>query len=201
MLKNIIFDFGDVFINLDKQALALELERFNLSSDQPKAIAKLNSHFEIGAISSEAFVSEINLLYPTLSHTDITKIWNAILLDFPEYRLQFLETLAATKKYRLFLLSNTNAIHISKVIEIMGQDRFNRFKNCFEQFYLSHEIALRKPNANCYNFVLDENSLVAAETLFVDDSKPNTDAASTLGIHVWHLQVGKEDVIHINSKL
>ncbi|MDC0008330.1 HAD-IA family hydrolase, partial [bacterium] len=109
--------------------------------------------------------------------------------------------LAATKKYRLFLLSNTNAIHIRKVIEIMGNDRFQRFKRCFEQFYLSHEIGLRKPNADCYEFVLNRNKLIAAETLFIDDTEPNTVAASQLGIQVWHLQVGKEDVSELNSRL
>ena len=201
MLKNIIFDFGDVFINLDKQAMASELEKLNLKLVQSKILADINDQFEIGAISVAEFVKELNVLFPSLNHTEIIRIWNAILLDFPEHRLLFLEDLAGTKKYRLFLLSNTNALHITKVIQIMGAERFNRFKACFEQFYLSHEIGLRKPNADCYEFVLQENKLIAEETLFVDDTELNTEAAGKLGIQVWHLQVGKEDVTELKSRL
>jgi len=201
MLKNIIFDFGDIFINLDKQAMVLELEKHDLAIQQPEAIAVLNNRFEVGAISPWDFISEMNTFFPSLEHQEISRIWNAILLDFPEHRLEFLETLAASKKYRLFLLSNTNAIHIPKVIEIMGITRYERFKKCFEQFYLSHEIQLRKPNAVCFQFVLEQNKLAAEKTMFIDDHKPNTDTAAKLGIQVWNLQVGQEDVTELNSRL
>jgi len=200
MLKNIIFDFGDVFINLDKQAMQQALEARNQKLEPMKTIALYNEQLEVGAISPESFISSVQELYPQLEKAEIKHIWNASLLDFPDYRLEFLEKLAAEKTYRLFLLSNTNAIHIPKVVDLMGQPRFTRFKNCFEQFYLSHEIQLRKPNFDCFEFVLRSNELVPAETLFVDDSKINTDAASQLGIQTWHLQVGQEDVTQLNSK-
>ena len=76
----------------------------------------------------------------------------------------------------------------------MGIDRYYRFKACFEKFYLSHEIQLRKPNANCFKYVLDNNNLVASETLFIDDTAENTIAAAKLDIDVWNLIVGKEDI-------
>ena len=126
--------------------------------------------------------------------------WNAILLDFPKHRLTFLKNLVASKKYRLFLLSNTNELHISWIQKNWGMDLYNDFKNCFEQFYLSHEINFRKPNTDIYNFVLKENSLKATETLFVDDLKENTESAKTLGLHVWNLIPGKEDVIDLLKK-
>ena len=201
MFKNIIFDFGDVFINLDKQAIFQELgERFNQFVLPPRLIV-INDRFEVGAISPSEFVSEWGAVFPEFDAPEIIRIWNSILLNFPDYRLDFLEQLAAEKKYRLFLLSNTNALHIPKVKEIMGAKKFGRFKNCFERFYLSHEIALRKPNPNIYEYVLNENELLAEETLFVDDTKENTDAASLLGIHVWHLKVGQEDVIQLKTRL
>ena len=82
----------------------------------------------------------------------------------------------------------------------MGLERFKRFKNCFEVFYLSQEMKMRKPNADIYEFVLNENELNANETFFLDDTE-NTDAASKLGIHCWNLQVGKEDVLETLSHL
>lgn len=83
----------------------------------------------------------------------------------------------------------------------MGRDKYNRFKSCFEKFYLSHEIHLRKPNAEIYQFVLDENGLNPTETFFIDDTVENTDAAKKLGIDVWNLIVGQEDIIQLKSKL
>jgi len=201
MLKNIIFDFGDVFINLDKQAILRELGQQQIDHFFPPELIDLNDRFEVGAISPDRFVAEWCATYPKLEPSEIRRIWNTILLDFPDYRLKFLEQLAAEKRYRLFLLSNTNALHIPKVQEIMGHEKFDRFKNCFERFYLSHEIALRKPNAEIYEFVLNENELSAQETLFIDDSKANTDAAAKLGIQVWNLQVGQEDVIELRSRI
>jgi putative hydrolase of the HAD superfamily len=109
--------------------------------------------------------------------------------------------LAQANQHRLFLLSNTNDLHIECVKEQMGRMRFSRFKNAFEVFYLSYEIGMRKPDTEIFEFVLEKNQLSAQETLFVDDVKENTDAAANLGIHVWNLQVGEEDITQLNRYL
>ena len=135
-----------------------------------------------------------------ISNESLKNAWNAILLDFPETRLAFLKELAESKKYRLFLLSNTNDLHISWIQDNWGMELYNEFKNYFEKFYLSHEINFRKPDNNIYEFVLRENKLVAEETLFVDDLEINTEAAKSLGINVWNLIPGKEDVVELFTK-
>lgn len=201
MIKNIIFDFGDIFINLDKEVIFREIEKFGGSVDLSPELLKLNESYEVGHISSEHFIEQLVKVYPKASAIEIEHIWNSMLLDFPDYRLKFLESLASENKYSLFLLSNTNALHITYVEEKIGFEKFNRFKNCFEKFYLSHEIHLRKPNAEIYEFVLNENGLEAEETFFIDDTKENTDAAEKLGIACWNLQVGREDIIHLKNKL
>ena len=61
-------------------------------------------------------------------------------------------------------------------------------------------MGMRKPDAEIYTHVLQQHNLIAKETLFVDDKKENTDSASTLGMHVWNLQVGKEDVVELFSR-
>ena len=109
--------------------------------------------------------------------------------------------MAKENSYRLFLLSNTNALHIPHVMKIMGNESFERFKNSFEQFYLSHEIQLRKPNHEIFQFVLEQNRLDPQDTLFIDDTKENTDAAKELGINTWNLIVGKEDVVNLKERL
>lgn len=201
MIKNIIFDFGDIFINLDKEIIFREIEKFGGNPILSPEIYAINMSYEVGKISSENFVSQLAAVYPNATKIDIVNIWNGMLLDFPEYRLAFLEALAKEGKYRMFLLSNTNALHIEEVKLKMGSENYNRFQSSFEQFYLSHEIHLRKPNAEIYNFVLQENNLKPEETFFIDDTKENTDAAEQLGIHCWNLQVGKEDIIDLKTKL
>ncbi|MEA1786328.1 HAD family phosphatase [Arenibacter sp. GZD96] len=197
MIKNIIFDFGDVFINLDKEIVIREFVKWGGSFDALPEIVKLNEQYEVGALSSDAFIGALNHIIPEAKPSEIIKVWNGMLLDFPDHRLEFIETLAKVKSHRLFLLSNTNALHIPHVAKRMGKEKFNRFKQAFEQFYLSHEIQMRKPDTEIFTFVLQRNGLKAEETLFIDDTKENTDAAATLGIKTWHLLVGKEEVTEL----
>ncbi|WP_149276041.1 HAD family hydrolase [Pareuzebyella sediminis] len=201
MIKNIIFDFGDVFINLDKQAVFRQLKKFGGEKIVSPEMIALNNAFEIGAMTTESFIDGMSSLIPAMDSEELVRIWNSMLLDFPDERLQFIENLANEGTYRLFLLSNTNALHIPHVEKIIGSEKFQRFKNAFEQFYLSHEIKMRKPNAEIYRFVLDENRLNAQETFFIDDTKENVEAAEKLGIQCWHLNVGQDDIVELKDKL
>ncbi|MEH6760682.1 MAG: HAD-IA family hydrolase [Maribacter arcticus] len=200
MIKNIIFDFGDIFINLDKQAPLMEMSKFGLTQMTPELDA-IFKDYEMGLMESDTFINALQSIFNDASRAQIIAAWNSIILDFPEERLTFIEQLKKENRCRLFLLSNTNDLHIEQVKMSMGLERFKRFQNCFEQFYLSQEMKMRKPNSNIYEFVLHENNLVANETLFIDDSKENTLSASKLGILCWNLQVGKEDVLETLNHL
>ena len=198
MIKNIVFDFGDIFINLDKKLFAEELQRIKISQESKETLPILHQ-YEMGLVSTDEFLTffeeRLNVSQDTLK-----RAWNSILLDFPKERMRFIQNLSESKKYRLFLLSNTNDLHISWIQKNWGMELYNAFKICFEQFYLSHEINLRKPNNNIYEFVLTSNDLAPKETLFIDDTKENTDAAKALGIHIWNLKPGKEDVLELLTK-
>ena len=196
MIKNIVFDFGDIFINLDKEATYKELAKLGVTNISEDMITTYHQ-YEMGLISTDEFVNFYKTKFPQLSRESLVNAWNAILLDFPIRRLSFLKELVASNKYRLFLLSNTNDLHISWIQNNWEAELYDEFKNCFEQFYLSHEINFRKPNANIYEFVLNENALKASETIFVDDLKENTQAAKELGMQVWNLIPGKEDVVDL----
>ena len=198
MIKNIIFDFGDVFINLDKQATYVALAKLGVT-EISDSMMKVYFDYEMGLITTQEFVNYFHEEFK-IEKDALIDAWNAILLDFPLHRLKFLKELATSNKYRLFLLSNTNDLHISWIQNDWGDALYNEFKSCYEQFYLSHEINLRKPNTNIYQFVLDENDLVPEETFFIDDTKENTDAANTLGIKVWNIIPGEEDVVDLLSR-
>ena len=192
-IKTIIFDFGDVFINLDKHgAMQNALDLFDLD-ELPEDLVAINTLYEQGLISTSEFIKFYEENFPSLSKEDIVDAWNFILKDFPLNRLEFLKTLANESKYQLILLSNTNELHINWIKEHVSF--YEEFKTCFHKFYLSHEINLRKPNSNIYEFVLNQNNLKAENCLFIDDTKENTDAAQELGIQVWNIDETSEDVI------
>lgn len=199
MIKNIIFDFGDIFINLDKPATYREMDKLGVSEISDEMIAVYHQ-YEKGLMTTNDFINFYHDKFG-IKKEGLINAWNAILLDFPKERLDFLKEISASKKYRLFLLSNTNDLHIKWVQNSVGEVFYQEFKNNFEQFYLSHEINLRKPDSEIYEFVLNENNLIADETLFVDDLKENTDSARKLGIHVWNLIPKKEDVTELLTKI
>lgn len=195
MIKTLIFDFGDVFINLDKVgAMQNALNLFQLKEFSPEMIA-CNEAYEQGQISSEAFITFYKNEFPNLSEPEILDAWNYILKDFPTHRLAFLKQLASDKKYQLILLSNTNALHIKWIQERVAF--YDDFKSQFDQFYLSHEIQLRKPNHCIYQFVLDQNNLNPKTCLFIDDTEENIHAASQLGIHTWHINPETDDIVNL----
>ena len=197
MIDTIIFDFGDIFINLDKQGTISGLQKLGLK-EWNTDLDRLNLLFETGDISYDDFVTGFQKQLPNASIEEILEAWNAVLADFPSYRLDFLKELA--KKYRLFLLSNTDSIHIATFEKKSGVSFYTDFYNCFEKVYFSFEMGLRKPDPKIYQVLLDKHNLVPENTLFIDDKTENTNSAATLGIKVWNLQVGKEDVVDLFNK-
>lgn len=195
MIKTIIFDFGDVFINLDKKgAMANALDLFGIEVFDQDMIAT-NIKYEVGSISNIEFISFYKNKFPFLNEAEIIDAWNFILKDFPMYRFEFLKTLRKEKKHRLILLSNTNTLHIDWVKA--NVPFYENFKNSFDAFYLSQEIQLRKPDTDVFDFVLTENKINPNECLFIDDTKENTDAAASMGLNVWNIDETKEDVVEV----
>lgn len=198
MINTIIFDFGDIFINLDKQAPIVALKKLGLK-EWNEELDQLNILFEKGQISRENFLLGFQKQMPNASIDEILDAWNAVLLDFPLQRLEFLQKLS--EKYRLFLLSNTDSIHIENFEKENGTSFYSDFYQCFEKVYFSFEMGMRKPDAEIYSYLMDHHELSAKHTLFVDDKKENTDAALSLGLHVWNLKVGQEDVLDLFTKI
>ena len=194
MIKTIIFDFGDVFIDLDKPATLKALQQigdFELTED----IQNANNLYETGRIDTPEFLNTYSSVLPKATNQQLTTAWNAILIGFPEHRLNFIKQLAKNKKYTLILLSNTNKLHIDWIKKNISF--YQEFKQCFDAFYLSHEIHLRKPNRDIYNYVLNQHQLIPSEVLFIDDTKVNTDAAKNLGIQVWNNNPEKDDITNL----
>ena len=197
MIEAIIFDFGDVFIDLNKQAIDTEFRKLGLTAWHDDLDA-LNKKYEIGKIDEMVFML---VFEKHLSNADLSEIraaWNSILGNFPLYRLEFLQMIS--KKYKLFLLSNTDHTHIEKFEHNEGQTFARDFYSCFEKVYFSYEIGIRKPDENAFKYVINNHNLNPKKTLFVDDKKENTDMAEKLGFQVWNLQPGIDDVVELFDK-
>lgn len=197
MINTIIFDFGDIFINLDKEGSVNEFKKLGLESPNQVLLEK-NDLFEKGKISELEFIESFQKFIPNASIDDIRKAWNKIIGDFPLYRLEFLQMLVG--KYRLFLLTNTDSIHIEHFEHKVGQSFSRDFYQCFEKVHYSYEMGMRKPDEAIFNYLIKHHDLSPKRTLFIDDKKENTDAAERLGIQVWNLQVGQEDVVDLFEK-
>ena len=195
MIKNIIFDFGDVFLDLDKDgAMKNALELFKIDGLTEEMVS-VNCLYEQGLIKTTEFVDFYFNYFPQLSRQDIIEIWNYVLKEFPLQKMDFLKQLREENQYKLVLLSNTNELHMDWVKKYVPF--FPEFKSCFHNFYLSHEINLRKPDKEIFELVLKENNFIPSETLFVDDTKENTDAAEKLGIHIWNIDETKESIVNL----
>jgi len=97
MIKNIVFDFGDVFINLDKEATFRRLKKLGVK-EFTDDLLELGKQYEMGMITTQEFVNTFKTLFPSISEIDFKNAWNSMLLDFPPHRLSFLKSLANPKK-------------------------------------------------------------------------------------------------------
>ncbi|TWW02283.1 HAD family hydrolase [Chitinophaga pinensis] len=190
-IKHIIFDLGGVIINLDYQLTykafeALGVKEFTSLYNQ----FSLNSLFddlETGKVEPTVFLDEMQKhTAPGTAHQQIIDAWNAMLLDFPLRRLQILQQLR--QHYGLYLLSNTNEIHMQAFNKILEESRgIPSLAAFFDKAYYSHQMGLRKPFKESFQLVLDENGLDPAETLFIDDTLPNIEGAKVVGLQTIHL--------------
>lgn len=199
--KNIIFDLGGVLLNIDyslvtKAFLALGLTDFDKLYSKAHQ-TKLFDLYEKGQISSEAFRNHVKTCFSTpINDSAIDKAWNAMLLDLPAERLHLLQQLKT--KHRIFLLSNTNDIHIQYINNYLKETfGINDLSGYFEKVYLSYEVGMRKPDAEIFELVLSENNLNPNETLFIDDSIQHIEGAKKLDIHTYWLDVKKESVMDL----
>ncbi len=194
-IKNIIFDLGGVIYAINYQSTIQAFESLGIN-DFAQVYAKagqsdLFDDLETGKITKTDFFEGINEFLPnSLENIQIADAWNAMLIGFMPDALVKLKELSAT--HRIFLLSNTNIFHIEEIVAREGKATFDHFCALFEKVYLSHEIGLRKPHTEVFTHIVDEQCLVASETLFIDDSPQHVAGALKAGLKAYHLQDGEK---------
>jgi len=190
-IKNIIFDLGGVILDL---AVESTLHSFSaMSGHDVRKVKELFVatpafyDFEKGLINETAFRDSVRAVYGvTATDEAIDQAWNAMLGGLPAAKLDLIKVLK--NQYRTYLLSNTNTIHLNyinmNVVPHTGESTLDVF---FHKAYYSHLMNKRKPDADIYIQVLEENNLQPHETLFLDDNADNIAGAKALGIHAVHV--------------
>lgn len=208
MIKNILFDLGAVLIDLD---LKRTFEAFQSLAGGPEKYTEINiklaegrffDRYEVGDFDEEFFVMMMQqyAVMPT-GRMGIVNAWNAMLLDVPTHRIDFLKELK-TRNYNLFLLSNTNETHLKAINkQVREVHNLTSLDVLFDKAYYSHLLRLRKPDPACFHKVLNDSGCVASETLFIDDNLDNIATARQMGFETI-LHVPNSDIIDpINAKL
>lgn len=187
-IRNIIFDLGGVILNLSIESSLQQLSRMSGVSleqirqaygDQPEFL-----QYERGEITDPEFRLALKRIFAfEVPDASIDECWNAMLLDIPAERIILLQELRS--RYRTFLLSNTNSIHVKCFGASLQKIHGLSLESLFERVYYSHEMKMRKPDPAIYLRVMKENSLIPDQTLFLDDNKKNVEGAAATGIRTF----------------
>ena len=154
-IKNLIFDFGGVLINLDRNACRMAFEQLGIESIHESV----------------------------LDDAQIDDAWNSMLADIPSYKLDSL--LELKHRYHIMLLSNTNSIHWQWAVRNRFRYKGLEVEDFFDRIYLSYELHMQKPDKEIFKYVLEDAGIAPEETFFIDDSVANCSAAEQLGIRTY----------------
>ena len=195
-IKNIIFDLGGVLLDIDYKKttnafIELGVTDFDSMFSQFQSDA-LFTRLETGTISEADFFDCLRKTIPhSVTDAQLETAWNALIMQFRIESLACLEQLAS--RFNIYLLSNTNSIHLRYFRQSFTQETGKaNLDNYFRTAWYSHLVGLRKPEKEIYEFALADAGILASETLFIDDSINNIEAAAAIGIKTKHLLPGEK---------
>jgi putative hydrolase of the HAD superfamily len=191
--KNLIFDLGNVLYDIDFVKMYHAFEQLGIPNfENHFTLNKSDQIFfdlEKGFINEAEFCNGFNALYNlTLNHQQIIDAWNALLVGYRKESIQWVKD--HNSQFDTFLYSNTNQIHYDHFIPQFSRELGGNFEALFKTPYYSHKMGQRKPDPASFQFILDKEGLIAAETLFIDDNEPNIKAAASVGLQVLFLKPG-----------
>lgn len=196
-IRNIVFDFGGVIIDIDPYAIVNQMNKMGFSVvDKMKepAFFDIVKRFEKGIIKASTFREEVkNYLNISISDAFFDEMWNSMLFDIPERRINLVKQLK--QNYHVYLLSNTNEIHYDMFVrDLQLRYGYREFDNLFDKAFFSFDLHLAKPDPDIYRLVLDSYDMLPEQTLFIDDTDENIEAARSLGIHTLKVEMGSRIV-------
>ena len=191
-IKNIIFDFGGVILDIDPQLTIDEFVNLGFSNFEklmtPEFIDEIIGKFELGILTPELFRAKLKkFLGIDITDQQLDDAWNSLLYDIPAERIEIIEQVK--KNYQIILLSNSNEIHYDLYVrDLQLRFGYREFDELFHKAYFSFDLHLLKPNPDVYEFVINQHGFVPEQTLFIDDKEENIEAAKKLGLKTYQLE-------------
>lgn len=188
MIKNLVFDFGGVIVDIDKNKAIRQFKELGVTNieDYLGLYAQKGIFLEVeeGVIDDITFCKKLSeLVGKELSYAEVRKAWLSFFLTLEESRLDYIETLKAN--YNLYVLSNTNPF-IQSWAQSPGFTSSGRSLNdYFDKIYTSYEIGYIKPHREIFDFMIKDADLNPSETLFIDDGPKNIEMAEGLGFKTY----------------
>lgn len=195
-IKNIVFDLGGVVFELDKNQA---IEHFNeVGFGDARAYLDaftqvgIFGQLEAGQITAEEFRAELSKLAgKEMTHDDCLYGWTGYYKRMHRYTLDAIQDLRR-RGYRVSLLSNTNPYMMQWARSNEFDGHGNPVDHYFDHLYLSYECKVMKPDRRIFEIMLEGEHAVPAETIFLDDSPHNVEAAAALGIHTLQPANGED---------
>lgn len=196
MIKNIVFDFGGVIADIDREQAVQAFIRLGVK-DADRILDKYHQtgifqELEEGTLTEEAYRNELGKLCGrTLSWEEVQQAWLGFFTGIDVRKLHYLETLRR-EGYKLYVLSNTNPYVIGWACSERFSSEGKPLTAYFEKLYLSYQIGCTKPDRRIFEFMLTDSKMQPEETLFVDDGASNIAAGRELGMYTFQPENGSD---------
>ena len=193
-IRNLIFDLGNVILNIDTKLSEIAFAKYGMNDfEKLYTLASQNELFdrlEVGSITENEFYDEFRRVTGCkLDNKTLEQCWDALIMDFPSARIEMLKRLKNEGKYRTFILSNTNIIHYRFYTALLKRTLgVDGLESLVEHAYFSHEIGLKKPNRDIFDYVVEHSHIKPEESIFIDDNEANIKAANALGFNTIFLK-------------
>ena len=193
-IRNLIFDLGNVILNIDTKLSEIAFAKYGMNDfEKLYTLASQNELFdrlEVGSITENEFYDEFRRVTSCkLDNKTLEQCWDALIMDFPSARIEMLKRLKNEGKYRTFILSNTNIIHYRFYTALLKRTLgVDGLESLVEHAYFSHEIGLKKPNRDIFDYVVEHSHIKPEESIFIDDNEANIKAANALGFNTIFLK-------------
>lgn len=204
MVKNLLFDLGGVIMDIERRNCVAAFEALGL----PDADSFFGEYcqkgvfmqLEEGTVDTEEFHRALRAEFPhKVSDSDIDAAFMKFLTGIPRHRLEALRRLR--KHFGIYMLSNTNEIMWSaKIAQEFKQEGLVR-EDYFDGIVTSFRAKALKPDRRIFDYACSTLGISPVETLFLDDSQRNLDAAATLGFNTLLINPGEEFESKIKSYL
>ncbi|MEY8684925.1 HAD family hydrolase [Bacteroides sp. AN502(2024)] len=195
MIKNIVFDFGGVIVDIDRDKAVQAFSKLGLA-DADTRLDKYHQtgifqELEEGKLSADEFRKQLgDLCNRPLTMEETKQAWLGFFNEVNQNKLDYI--LELRKSYHVYILSNTNPFVMSWACSTDFSSRKKPLNDYCDKLYLSYQISHTKPEPEIFDYMVNDCNIIPSETLFVDDSASNIQIGKALGFETLQPENGED---------